>query len=279
MLAWVSGNLSTAGPGRKPAPPGHPDCKDAKLDRRLRLLRDILYPPECLLCGSRHQLRPGFDACYGCLADLPRLENACERCAESLVSTPGTAVLCGACLAHPPPFQRSRCLGRYTGSLAALVRGLKYQRRLENGRLLGRLLGRYIAASVGRQPLLLMPVPLHHAQLRRRGFNQAGEICRWAARESGLATMTNAVQRRRNTATQTGLGARARRTNLAGAFACGRRLDGLRVGLVDDVMTTGSTAACVAEALLGAGCASVEIWCCARASLQHDGPERDRRAV
>lgn len=230
-------------------------------------LRDIIFPPECLLCGGSGDLRPGFDACYGCLADLPRLRNACERCADSLVSAPGSAVLCGACLAHPPPFSGTRCLGRYVGGLAALVRGLKYQRRLENGRLLGCLLGRYLSAYAGEKPMLLVPVPLHQARLRRRGFNQATEIARWAARESGLAMQTHAVRRLRRTTPQTGLSARARRANLRGAFTCTLRLDGQHVAIIDDVMTTGSTAESLAQTLLNAGCARVEVWCCARARM------------
>ncbi len=230
-------------------------------------IRDGIFPPECLLCGGSDDLRPGFDACYGCLADLPRLQNACERCAESLVTRPGSAVLCGACLARPPAFTRTRCIGRYSGGLAALVRGLKYQRRLENGRLLGCLLGRQLAAFAGTKPLLLIPVPLHPARLRQRGFNQATEIARWAARVSGLAVHTHVVRRLRSTPPQTGLNARARQANLRRAFASTLRLDGQHIALIDDVMTTGSTAASLAQTLLDAGCERVEVWCCARASL------------
>lgn len=233
----------------------------------LMALRDAIYPPECLLCGGRDQLRPDFDACHGCLAELPLLQNACERCAGSLVASAGSAVLCGACLASPPPFSSTHCLGRYEGGLAALVRSLKYQRRLENARLLGRLMGRQLAAYATRKPLLLVPVPLHPARLRRRGFNQAAEIARWAGRESGLAVDACIARRNRKTLSQTGLSARARRANLGRAFSCQGRISGQHVAIIDDVMTTGSTVASLATTLLRAGCARVEVWCCARASL------------
>ncbi len=233
----------------------------------LRTLRDALLPPECLLCGGSERLRRGFDACHGCLADLPLLQNACERCADSLVTAAGTAVWCGACLVRPPPFYRTRCLGRFEGGLAALVRGLKYQRRLENARLLGQLMGRQLAAYATEKPMVLVPVPLHWARLRQRGFNQATEIARWAGRESGLTVDPYRVRRTRGTLSQTGLGARARRANLRDAFSCRRRIDNWHAAIVDDVMTTGSTAASLATTLLRAGCARVEVWCCARASL------------
>lgn len=227
-----------------------------------------VFPHCCLLCGANKRLVANLDICSGCLADLPRMRDACTRCADSLISSPGAAGLCGRCLWQPPPFASTWCLGPYEDGLAALVTGLKFGRRLENGRLLGQLLGRHLAAHAHARNLSLMPVPLHASRLRKRGFNQALEIATWAAREARLAILKDSVRRQRKTAEQTGLGARARRANLAHAFSCSQSLHGQHIALVDDVMTTGSTVASLADAVGRAGAARVEVWVCARQSLQ-----------
>ncbi len=230
-------------------------------------LQALIYPRRCLLCRGDQALQADMDVCRGCLADLPRLQHACRCCAANLVSSAGAAQLCGHCLSQPPPFARSWCLGPYEGGLAALITGLKFSGRLENGRLLGQLLGRFMSAHANVRQLSLLPVPLHPARLRRRGFNQAHEIAKWAARTAGIEVITDAVRRQRNTPAQARLDARTRRSNLAGAFVCVKPLPGRHVALVDDVMTTGSTAASLATTVRKAGCEYVEVWCCARASL------------
>lgn len=237
------------------------------LQEIMRRLQAFVYPSRCLLCNGDQYLKAGMDICQGCLADLPRMRRACVRCATSLVSNPGAAEQCGRCLSDPPPFARTWCLGPYEGGLAALITGLKFNKRLENGRLLGQLLGHYLAAHPDCRRLSLLPVPLHPARLRRRGFNQAQEIAKWAGLTAGIKVIGDGARRQRNTRAQTGLGATMRRSNLAGAFVCRENLRGKRVALVDDVMTTGSTAASLAATLRRAGCNHIEVWCCARASL------------
>lgn len=237
------------------------------LYRSLLHLQMYLYPHRCLLCAGSSNLKPGFDICRGCLADLPRLDACCVRCAAHLVGNPGAATLCGNCLRDPPPFIRSWCLGPYLGGYAQLITGLKFAGKLENSRLLGQLLGRLLRAHPDHSRLALVPVPLHPARMRQRGFNQAREIARWAARESGTKLLDGLVRRRRDTRPQTGLGASARRSNLRAAFACDERVDGRYLAIVDDVITTGSTARSLASALCSAGCVHVEAWCCARASM------------
>lgn len=230
-------------------------------------LLTFVYPHSCLLCGASAPLKPGVDACFGCLGDLPKPGPSCLCCGDSLVAAPGSATLCGACLARPPAFCRSTCLGPYEGGLAALVTGLKFRGQIVNARLLGHLLGRRLALETGPPPDALVPVPLHPRRLRRRGYNQAAEIARWAARECKITMRADLVVRQRHTQPQPGLGAAARRANLRGAFRCRKRPGGLRIAVIDDVMTTGATAHSLALALLRAGCVNVEVWCCARARL------------
>jgi len=128
------------------------------------------------------------------------------------------------------------------------------------------LLARHVAAAGSRLPQALVPLPLHAARYRERGFNQAEVIARHVASRTGVPLDALLLQRLRATAPQTTLSASERRHNCTGAFAArpGRRSPA-RVALLDDVMTTGSTAAAAAEALRAAGARHVELWVCALA--------------
>lgn len=238
------------------------------MTRIFEKLQALLYPSACLLCGTRESLVDGLDLCTECRQEIPSQGAACQRCAAALTTAPGSAVCCGHCLADPPPFDRSWTLGPYREGLASLVNMLKFHGRLEAGRLLGLLLGRYLRAHPENRSFALLPVPLHPGRMRQRGFNQAAEIARWAGRQAGLVVLHDAASRQRKTVAQTGLGAAERRRNLRDAFVCHRDLRHQRVAIVDDVMTTGSTVTSLASALRKAGCQRIEIWCCARASLQ-----------
>lgn len=221
---------------------------------------DLLYPPTCLLCGA-----PGagdLDLCRGCADALPWLAGACHLCALPLPAP--DASRCPACARRPPPWERLVAPLRYEGVVTLLVHRLKYRGRLDAARLLGRLLGRALASQGAAAPDLLVPVPLHPGRLRERGFNQSLELARPLARAWGLALRPAAVCRTRATPPQAGLGARERRANLRAAFAPVGPLDGERVALIDDVVTTGSTVEAVTRALLAGGAAAVQVWCCAR---------------
>ena len=111
---------------------------------------------------------------------------------------------------------------------------------------------------------LVLAMPLHPRRLRERGFNQAVEIARPLARSLDLPFDPHALQRVRDTAAQAGLAHAARIRNVRGAFDCVREVRGLRVAVVDDVMTTGATLDEVARMLKKAGAAHVENWVAAR---------------
>lgn len=145
-----------------------------------------------------------------------------------------------------------------------LVHALKYQGQLAVGRVLGSLLG---GAAVDRglqfEVDAILPVPLHPRRHAERTFNQSAEIGRRAARLAGRPFLEGAMARVRDTRPQVGLGLDERRSNLADAFECRADLCGQRVAVVDDVMTTGSTARSMARVLQFAGVASVRFWCIA----------------
>jgi ComF family protein len=146
-----------------------------------------------------------------------------------------------------------------------LVRGLKFQGERKYGRVLGQLMAAARAGCAGGLPETIAPVPLHPSRHRARGYNQAHEIARAAADYLGLPLQAHTLVRSLATTEQSGLGLADRRRNVNGAFTIGRLPRVSRVALVDDVLTTGSTAAEATRALKAAGIEWVEIWAAARA--------------
>lgn len=235
---------------------------------------NALFPPTCVLCGAPGDA--GLDLCAGCRADLPINTPACPRCAKrlpaSLIDPSGVqqalhrpaAMRCGACRDQPPPYLRSHAALRYEGPVQHLIADLKFRGRLDLLRLLGHLLAQSIAASGQDRPDLILPVPLHPKRLRERGFNQSWELARILGRTLGIAIDDHACRRTRDTAHQLGLEREQRLRNLDGAFAATRALDGQHIVVLDDVVTTGSTVSEIAQVLLSAGCARVDVWAVAR---------------
>ena len=149
-----------------------------------------------------------------------------------------------------------------------LLHHFKYQGRLDLGRLLGVILADHLmelAAQGTALPDLLLPTPLHPNRLRARGFNQALELGHELQRRLDLPLERSILRRTRATLSQTGLKPRERRRNIRGAFTVTGDVAGLRVAVLDDVLTTGSTAAEMSRTLLRAGASEVVIWTVARA--------------
>lgn len=226
---------------------------------------DHLLPPVCVLCGDPGQNGAGqpMDLCPACREALPRVDCQCARCALPLSATSMEA-LCGRCQTQPPAFERCLSAFNYQHPLDHLLQDLKFNGRLTNARLLGELMADWLASVVEVAPDHILPVPLHNSRLRQRGFNQAVELARPIASQFGLPLNLRAVKRIRETPPQSDLSRKQRLKNIKGAFEVLHPLKG-HVVIVDDVMTTGSTADELARTLLKAGADSVEVWVCARA--------------
>lgn len=237
---------------------GMPNVAIAWLNR----LQHGLLPPTCLLCGA-DGAEPR-DLCAGCLADLPRNVNSCQRCAVPL---PSNAVgLCSHCQAQPPVFDRAFAPFRYQPPIDTLIKTLKFGGRLANARLLGDLFATALVERGGPWPDCIVPVPLHPRRLRARGFNQALELVRTAARRLRIPLQPFGLHRIRYTLPQTQLDAHHRQTNPLGAFALGHSLPGTHIALIDDVMTTASTISECARVLHSGGATTIEVWAISRAS-------------
>jgi ComF family protein len=205
-----------------------------------RWLAATLFPPRCCLCGFRGASLD-LDLCEVCHSDLPWDEPA-----EALTAL------------------------RFEHPVDDLVRRLKYQGVISNARVLGVLLAQAAHQRRAELPKLLVPVPLHAARFRERGFNQAMAIARYAGRMLEIPVVRHAVRRVRDTPSQTALDVNARRRNVSGAFAVANRsvrfvIEAGHVAVVDDVMTTGNTLRELRAVLLGAGVRRVDLWAVARA--------------
>lgn len=232
------------------------------VDDWLEIAQAWVLPWTCLCCGAAGD--PPRDLCRACRDALPWIASACPRCALPLPPGAPRGARCGRCLRRPrSPVAGAVAPFRYAHPVDRLLIALKFGARLEVARLLGGLLAGTVAARGVRLPELVVPVPLHPARLAARGFNQATELARPLAGGLGLPLATDLCVRLRDTPAQRTLDARARRRNLRDAFAvrgCAPR----RVALVDDVVTTGSTCAALARALLAAGAREVQVWSVAR---------------
>jgi ComF family protein len=177
------------------------------------------------------------------------------------IDTP-TGEVCGSCLRRPPAFDGVCTVSSYAFPIDAAIQRLKYAPDPTLIAPLAALLAE-LAATEPR-PDLLVPMPASRAQLRGRGFNQAVELARPSVHGLGLTLGVDTVARVRDGQPQASLPWDERAANVRGAFACTADLSGLRVAIVDDVMTTGATLEELARTLKRAGAREVNAWVLAR---------------
>ena len=240
-----------------------------------------LLPASCTLCGSPVPRLSSVPICEACWSEIPvQTGRVCHRCGDSLDAPVIEGIeathLCRACRIAPPAFARAVSFGTYDGRLREAIHALKYDRLRPAARNLGGMLAEAIAQLLPKAPaeMLVVPVPLHRAKNRQRGFNQARALAQGAIDALGrshpewkLTLAPSTLMRLRATETQAGLTPTQRRKNVRGAFKVSdpAAVRGRHVLLVDDVLTTGATARAAAQSLIKAGAASVYVATLARA--------------
>jgi len=198
----------------------------------------------------------------------------CRVCGERLFSSfteSEDGPLCGICRRVPPRFLRAAAYGAYEGALRELIHLFKYRGIRPAGKLLGRFLHQVTAGMTLPDSLIVVPVPLWSGKRHERGFNQAEAIARvflHCQTSSSIQLDTAILVRTRDTVSQTGLTRHQRRANVRGAFAVMKpeKIKGRSILIVDDVMTTGTTAGECARVLRRAGAKEVFVATVARAT-------------
>ncbi|PKN12961.1 MAG: amidophosphoribosyltransferase [Deltaproteobacteria bacterium HGW-Deltaproteobacteria-4] len=228
---------------------------------------DLFFPPLCLLCHAPRGESPDPSLCSCCLDGfLPVTSPCCPRCALPFATIGGGDHVCGECLLQPPDFSWTVAAGLYEEALRHAIHRFKFDGRIALDRPLAGLLETiWQRTAPAWIPDLIVPVPLHPHRLSQRTYNQSLLIARELGRRRQLPVDSRLLIRILPTVAQAGLTARERHNNLRGAFALTRPLAGEKVLLIDDVMTTGTTARICATVLHSGGAGEVALAVLARA--------------
>lgn len=222
---------------------------------------DLVVPPVCLSC--REPMTAHDTLCAACWSRIDFIRPPlCDRLGLPLPFATGDITLSAAAIADAPVYDRARAVAHYSGLMRRLIHDLKFHDRDD---LVG-LLGGWLAET-GKEILagadLIVPVPLSRMRLLRRRFNQAARLAQNVSRRSGVPFDALSLLRLRSTASQVGLSREERVENVRGAFAVREerrgRIEDRRIVLIDDVVTTGATAAAATRALRLAGATSVDV--------------------
>jgi len=230
-----------------------------KLDNWSKLAQCNLYPATCFICNNPGHAQ--MDLCQPCLQELQTIPSSCSVCGVEISQSDS---LCGKCLKTKPYFDKVITPYRYQGTARFLIQSLKFQKKHCCARIMGTLMAQHISRQETKTDALIA-VPLHPTRLKERGFNQSEEMAQYLHKQLNIPVMHSTLKRTINTVSQASLQAPERRKNLKNAFHYQQKEGVHSVAIIDDVVTTGSTANEIARTLKQAGVKHVEVWAFARA--------------
>jgi ComF family protein len=238
-----------------------------------RIALDIALPTLCVAC---REPVAGEGVCANCWAKLSFIGPPfCPRLGIPFVYDPGPGLLSMEAIADPPAYTRARAAVRYDDVARTLVHALKYQDRTDLAPAMGRWMAR-AGHELLEEADVLVPVPLHWRRGWSRRYNQSGALARVIERQAGVVVARDALRRVRPTQQQIGLSRPERARNVQGAFKVAPEqksaIQGRRVVLIDDVLTSGATVDACARALLRAKAAQVDVLVFARVVDTHKAP-------
>ncbi len=230
--------------------------------RRVCAILHKLPLRRCTLCDT-HGL-DNQNVCHSCALEMPANINDCTGCARA--HTDSARFLCANCEKSPPPWQRCFIAMRYEIPADYLVKRFKYGGDRAAGRAMAEQMWTLSASFRDKlhnnlHDTLFVPVPLHKSRLQERGFNQAEYLASYLAAQCGTIVVPQALIRTRPTCPQVGLSKKARRLNMKNSFRINTLVANKHVVLVDDVLTTGSTARACSHVLMHAGAVDLTLWC------------------
>jgi ComF family protein len=221
----------------------------------------------CILCELN--LANATQLCHSCLTDLPWISHACLRCGTPLNTRDPSLLMCPSCQKKPPPFEQAIAPFEYRFPIDQLIQLAKFSNQSHYLTPLAELLCSHILNldTVTQMPELIIPVPMHRKRLLERQYNQAALLGRQVAKRLRIPFDTRLVIKNSDTPHQADLDRKARQKNLRNSFQCSQKPPS-SVAVIDDVMTTGTTAAEISKALKRAGCQKVYIWTIAHTAKQ-----------
>lgn len=233
------------------------------VNKFIRRILNTLYRSTCYLClkDSKYSLR----LCELCRADLPYNQFCCPLCAEPYAMD--SHQTCGNCLLRPPGYNTCLTPLRYQAPVSDFIQAFKYRADFAAGKLLAELLATKLKQHYrGDWPDAIVPVPMHWTRLWMKGFNHAIQLGNFLNiyLDATIPVSTTFCRKVGRSTPQSRLNAKSRHRNLIGAYTATDACKGLRLALLDDVITTGSTVNACCDALIKAGAAEVHVWALAK---------------
>lgn len=223
----------------------------------------LLLPIYCLICGQKTKDHP---ICFNCTTDLAPLGASCKYCAQPLARHPNNDPVCGACCRKKPNIDQVFTNLRFEEPLRTLIHQFKYQHALYLKKYLASLILQALPQSA-LESECLMPIPIHRKKLAIRGFNQSAELCKELAKQLKKPYDLLSCQKIIHTPAQAETDLKERSKNIRGSFQV-KPIKHQHITLIDDLITSGSTANELALTLKKQGVKQVDLWCCAKASAK-----------
>lgn len=231
------------------------------MDKRWSIPQWLRLRFPCALCNQYHQNNAAV--CEKCQVLLPRQQFTCQVCAHPL--TDASLLLCGHCIKSPPSFDSATAPLLFEEPARTLIHQFKYH----EGLFLTSFLAQQMLTMTPKniyQTDCLVPIPMYPKSLSQRGYNQALELTKHLSKQLQIPYQKKLCIKTKSTPSQASLNKKERQINLVGAFevkACKYQ----HITLIDDIMTTGSTAQILATAFKKQGAKRVDVWCIARAVI------------